>query len=258
MTLRTPIRLVLPLCLALAASARAQPILLDVMARHGVDLPGQSLEAGFDAGVEPTVPVQAGSLATPAGHAVGGDRRRPGRGRLCLWHSRRPIRASGAPMRNSPRPARPWCRCSASDDRRSRIAAARVAGRVLAASFEPRGVRPAVPAGLADGLFAMLNRPNESEQLAAMDALGLIRETNAVTALNERYAFYRSDGKRALAGGALEALARIGDASSVELIKGVAGGSLGRRPRCHGPGGRLCPGAAAQGRVDRPHPAGRG
>ena len=109
-----------------------------------------------------------------------------------------------------------------SGDRRSRVAGARVAGRVLAASFDPGGVRPPVPAGLIDGVFAMLNRPNESEQLAAMDALGLLRETSAVTALNERYAFYRKDGQRALAGGALEALARIGDPSSVDLIKGVS------------------------------------
>jgi hypothetical protein len=79
-----------------------------------------------------------------------------------------------------------------------------------------------VPPGLADGLFALLNRPNELEQLAAMDALGLIRETAAVTALTERYHFYRDGGKRALAGGAIEALARIGDRSAVELVKVVA------------------------------------
>jgi HEAT repeat protein len=94
---------------------------------------------------------------------------------------------------------------------------------VLAASFDARGPRPAVPAGLVDGLFALLNQSNETEQLAAMDALGLIREVSAVSALTERYYFYRNGGKRALAGGALEALARIGDPSSVDVVKQLLG-----------------------------------
>lgn len=55
-----------------------------------------------------------------------------------------------------------------------------------------------------------------------MDALGSLRVTSAVAALTERYYFYRQGGKRALAGGALEALARIGDASSLEVVKLVA------------------------------------
>lgn len=221
MTQLSSIRCVLPLCLALAASARAQPILLDVIARHGIELPGQSLEAGFDAAVEPTVPVQAGSLATPLAMlsvASGADRVAAAYAFGIL--AGRSGRAASDPELAAASQA--LVQMLAADDRRSRIAAARVAGRVLAASFAPRGVRPPVPASLIDGLFALLNRPSESEQLAAMDALGLIRETNAVTALNERYAFYRGDGKRALAGGALEALARIGDPSTVDLIKGVA------------------------------------
>ena len=221
MTQLTPIRLVLPLCLVLAASATAQSILLDVVSRHGIELPGKSFEAGFDAGLEPTIPVTAGSLATPlamlsvasgadrvsAAYAFGILAGRSGRGASIAE-----LGAAGQAL----------VLMLGSEDRRTRVAAARVAGRVLAAPFEPGRARPAVPAGLTDGLFALLNRPSDVEQLAAMDALGLIRETNAVAALNERYAFYRAGGKRALAGGALEALARIGDASSVELIKGVA------------------------------------
>jgi len=215
------IRLVLPLCLVLAPSAQAQPILLEVMARHGVDLPGGSLEAGFDAGVEATVPAQAGSLATPLGMlsvATGADQVAAAYAfGILAGRSGRSAEASELAAA-----AQALVQMLGSGDRRSRIAAARVAGRVLAASFDPDGVRPPVPAGLTDGVFAMWNQPNETEQLAAMDALGLLRETRAVTALNERYAFYRSDGQRALAGGALEALARIGDPSSVDLIKGVS------------------------------------
>lgn len=219
MTGLAPIGVVL--CLLLAAPASAQPILLDVMARHGVRLPGQSLEAGFDAAVEPTVPVQAGSLATPLAMlsvATGADRVAAAYA-FGILAGRSGRAADEAELAAA---SRALVQMLGSDDRRSRIAAARVAGRVLAASFEPRGIRPPVPPGLTDGLFALLNRPGESEQLAAMDALGLIREATAVAALNERYAFYRSDGQRSLAGGALEALARIGDPSSVELIRGVA------------------------------------
>jgi len=217
----TPFRLVLPLCLALAASAQAQPALFDVMAKHGVDLPGGSLEAGFDAGVEAAVPVQAGSLATPLAMlsvATGADRVAAAYA-FGILAGRSGRSAEAAELAAA---AQALVQMVSSGDRRSRVAGARVAGRVLAASFDPGGVRPPVPAGLIDGVFAMLNRPNESEQLAAMDALGLLREASAVTALNERYAFYRKDGQRALAGGALEALARIGDPSSIELIKGVS------------------------------------
>jgi hypothetical protein len=52
-----------------------------------------------------------------------------------------------------------------------------------------------------------------------MDALGLMRTAMAVSSLTDRYFFYRQAGKRALAGGALEALVRIGDGSTVEIVK---------------------------------------
>ena len=69
----------------------------------------------------------------------------------------------------------------------------------------------------------ILNQDHEIEQLAAMDAFGLLRETSAVAALTERYYFYREANKRALAGGALEALARIGDPSTFAIVKSLAG-----------------------------------
>ena len=82
------------------------------------------------------------------------------------------------------------------------------------------GFRPEsfLPAGLVDALFALLNRDSEVEQLAAMDALGRMRQTAAITSLTDRYYFYRDDRKRALAGGAIEALARIGDASTIAIV----------------------------------------
>ena len=102
-------------------------------------------------------------------------------------------------------------------DRRSRIAGARVSGRTFTVPFDARVFTP-LPAGLVDALFMLLNRDTEIEQLAAMDALGRIRQTSAVTSLTERYYFYRDVPKRALAGGALEALARIGDASTISIV----------------------------------------
>lgn len=211
----------MPLCVVLSASAEAQPILIEVMARHGVELPGKSFEAAFDAGLAPTVPVTAGSFATPLAMlsvATGGDRVAAAyafgilAGRSASAAAPAELAAAGQAL----------VQMIGSDDRRARIAGARVAGRVLAAPFTPGSRRLPAPVGLSEALFALLNQSNEHEQLAAMDALGLIRETQAVAALTERYTFYRNDRKRALAGGALEALARIGDASTVELVKAVA------------------------------------
>jgi hypothetical protein len=206
---------------SLAHVSAAQPILLDVMARHGVELPGNSLEAAFDAGLEPTIPVSAGSFATPLAMlaaSTGSDRIAAAyafgilAGRSSRMVLPQELAAAGQAL----------LLMVASDDRRARIAGARVAGRVLAAPFDSRARKPVVPAGMVDALFALWNRPGETEQLAAMDALGLLRETQAVAALMERHRFYRDDNKRALAGGAIEALARIGDASAVDLIRAVA------------------------------------
>ncbi len=218
--MRRPTRTVLVLValVGLSVAAQAQAILVELMVRHGVELPGRSFEAAFDAGLAPAVAVTPGSFATPLAMlsaATGGDRISAAyafgilAGRSARAASSAELSAAGQAL----------VQMLTADDRRARIAGARVSGRVLAASFGPGGFRPPVPAGLSAGLFALLNRPSETEQLAAMDALGLIREPQAVAALTERYYFYRESGKRVLAGGALEALARIGDASTVEIIK---------------------------------------
>jgi hypothetical protein len=205
----------------LAPAAEAQPILFELMARHGIELPGRSFEAAFDAGLAPVVPVTPGAFATPLAMlsaTTGADR-------VAAAYAFGILAGRSARAASSPELAaagQSLLQMMTSDDRRTRIAGARVAGRVLAVSFDPRGFRPPAPAGLTDGLFALLNRSNEVEQLAAMDALGLIRAASAVASLTERYYFYRDGGKRALAGGALEALARIGDPATVEIVKLVA------------------------------------
>lgn len=207
--------------LAIANTATAQPALIEVMERHGVELPGKNFEAAFDAGLEPTVPVSAGSFATPLAMlsaSSGGERIAAAyafgilAGRSSKMVLPQELAAAGQAL----------LQMLASDDRRTRVAAARVAGRVFAAPFETRVRRPVLPAGTTDALFTLWNRPAEIEQLAAMDALGLLRDTTAVAALMERYRFYRDDNKRALAGAAIEALARIGDPSAVELVRTVA------------------------------------
>jgi hypothetical protein len=214
----------------------AQSTLVDLMLRHGVPVKDGSLDAAFDSDAAPTVPVSPGSFAAPlAVLATAG-----GAERIAAAY------AFGILAGRSGRAAAPQELAAAgqtlivmigSDDRRSRVAGARVAGRVFAAPYdrpfdkltaapsrvEGSGARPIVPAGMTDGIFAMLNRDHEIEQLAAMDALGLLREPSAVAALTERYHFYRAGRERGLAGGALEALARIGDPSSAEIIRLLVG-----------------------------------
>ncbi|MEP6917822.1 MAG: HEAT repeat domain-containing protein [Acidobacteriota bacterium] len=85
-----------------------------------------------------------------------------------------------------------------------RTAAARVIGRLE--------VRSA-----GDALITAMNDSQAPVRTAAMRALGAIREPRAIQALTERFNHY---GKGEEAWAALDALARIGDPSSVPLFKG--------------------------------------
>jgi hypothetical protein len=205
-----------------AASISAQSTLVDLMLRHGIDVQARRLDVAFDALAAPTIPVTPGSFATPLAILTTGT----GADRIDAAF------AFGILAGRSGRAASPQELAAAaqsfvvmitSSDWRTRVAGARVAGRVLAAPWEPDAPRPALPPGLLDGLFAMLNQDGDADQLAAMDALGLIREKSAVTSLIERYRYYRTANKRALAGGALEALARIGDPAAVPLVRELSG-----------------------------------
>lgn len=211
------VALVFALSAGSVSAVYAQPALAELMSRHGVAIKG-GYEAAFDAHAAPTVPVTPGSFATPlalltassgqervaAAYAFGILAGRSGRAT-----SAQELAAAGASL----------VTMMGAEDRRSRVAGARVAGRIFAAPFDQSGVRPSLPPGMLDALFALLNRDQEVDQLIAMDALGLLREPSAVTSLTDRYYFYREGRKRALTGGALEALARIGHPSSVDLVK---------------------------------------
>jgi hypothetical protein len=213
------------LALALIAlgvsAASAQPVLVDLLQRHGVAVKNGGIDAAFDADAAPTVPVTPGSFATPLAILTSsiGNERIAGAytfgilaGRAGRAASQQEVAAAGQAL----------VVMLGVEDRRSRIAGARVSGRLFAVGFERDAVRPVAPPGLIEGLFALLNQADDIEQLAAMDALGLLREIAAVSSLTERYRYFRDRNKRALAGGALEALARIGDPSTTHIVRELA------------------------------------
>ncbi len=217
--------LVLAVGVTSVSMASAQSMLMEVMIRHGVHLPGGSFERAFDEGMRPSTPVNPGSFATPLAvltSATGGARIDAAfafailAGRSGLAASPQELAAAGQVL----------ARMIASEDRRSRIAGARVAGRVYAVPFD---ATPGVvtTTGLAEALFGLFNSSHDVELLAAMDALGLTRQASAVASLTERYQFYRQANKRALAGGALEALARIGDPSSQAIAQALTADKWG-------------------------------
>ncbi len=216
--------LVFALGVICTAGLRGQESFPDLMARHGVPLPGGSLERAFDEGAQPSAPVRAGSLATPLAVLTSGT----GRDRLDAAFAfgilaGRSGRAASPPELAAAGQA--LAQLTGASDRRSRIVGARVAGRLFAAPLN--APPPAAPAGLTEALFALWNQDSEIEQLAAMDALGLLRVSSAVASLAERYQFYRDANQRALAGGAREALARIGDPSSVRIATLVSADAWG-------------------------------
>jgi hypothetical protein len=211
--------LALAVAVTSVAMASGQSMLMEVMTRHGVQLPGGSYERAFDEGMRPSTPVNPGSFATPLAvmtSTTGGDRIDAAFAfGILAGHSGR-----AASPQELAAAGQALAQMIAADDRRTRIAGARVAGRIFAVPFETRPGAVTTP-GLADALFALFNRSTEIEQLAAMDALGLMRQVSAVASLTERYQFYRQTNQRALAGGALEALARIGDPSSLAIANAV-------------------------------------
>jgi hypothetical protein len=222
-TLYRAVSLVLVIGVA-GVAADAQSPLAELLQRHGVQVRDGSLAAAFDAYVAPTVPVTPGSLATPLAllTSAGGSEQIAAAYAFGILGGRSGRAASDPELAAA---GQALVAMIGSVDRKSRIAGARVAGRLFAAPFDRSGQRPAVPPGMVDGLFALLNHDDQTEQLAAMDGLGLLREITAVASITERYHYYRDGSMRALAGGALEALARIGDPSTTALVKQLVGDS---------------------------------
>jgi len=204
----------------MCAPASAQQVLVELMERHGVTLSSRGFEGAFDDHEETLLEPTAGSFAAPLAMltaSTGADRIAAAfafgvlAGRSAPEVAPGELAAAGQAL----------LQMMVSQDRRSRIVGARVAARVFAPPFESR-TPAAVPQGTIDALYQMWNSSNDTEQLAAMDALGQLRERGSLTAMTERYNFYRDARKRALAGGAVEAMARIGDPSSAEFVKRLA------------------------------------
>jgi hypothetical protein len=137
--------LVLAISVTGVSAVTAQTSLVDLMARHGVEVRAGKLDAAFDAHLGPTVPVTPGSFATPL--ALLTSTTGPGRidaayafailaGRSGRAASPQELTAAGEAL----------IQMIHSEDRRSRIAGARVAGRVFAAPVG-RGAVHAVEPG---------------------------------------------------------------------------------------------------------------
>jgi hypothetical protein len=116
----------------------------------------------------------------------------------------------------------------ADEDRATRIAGTRVAGRVFAAPIDGQPAAPR-PSGLEQAALLMVNVPNAEEQAAAMEAIGLLGETAAVPTLTELYRAYRERDNRRMAGAALEALVRIGQPQTEPLVRGLVDDAWGDR-----------------------------
>lgn len=220
---------VLTIWTATASAVAAQDSLVDLLRQHGVAIDRRGIEGAFDDDerIEPvnnrtgtlTGGLAPGALAMPLAVFRSGDLRERTEAAYAFGILAGDLSGLGsvAPSREVAAGVSAMLELIASPDRRARVAAARVLGRVL---FVHRDVKPGpYPNGVLEALFGLLNSDNDIEQLAAMDALGLMRASSAVTSLTERYTYYRNEKKRALAGGALEALVRIGDPSTAEIVR---------------------------------------
>jgi hypothetical protein len=193
------------------------PALLETM---GVPVDKRGAEGAFDDGLRTTVPAQPGvfgALASLMSGAIGHQR-------IEAAYAFGIIAGPAAPGVAPPDLAVAGAaviQMIATPQWPTRVAGARVAGRVFATPLAAASPTPRPP-GLVEALFAMLNGEQEIDHLAAMDALGRLREPTAVTALIERHTYYRRRGTRALAGGAIEALARIGHPAAVPLVTALA------------------------------------
>lgn len=207
---------------AMATPLTAQQILTDTLLAYGVKLPDTGFEGAFDEVRAPATALRPGALATPLALLTAGSAKEQVAAAYTfgILAGRS---AAGVTPEELALAARQLIQMTGASDRRARIAAARVAGRVFTVPFDVPPGQERRPAGLVEALFAQLNRTDEYDQLAAMDALGRLREPTAVHALTERFQYYRQARRRVLAGGALEALARIGDPSSVDLVRRLEG-----------------------------------
>jgi HEAT repeat protein len=92
-----------------------------------------------------------------------------------------------------------------------RTAAIRVVGRL----YQHRAGDPPLDQKLSNAVIAAVNERDRTVKLAAMDALGAVRDARAIDGLTQLFQFY---GKGDLAEAALAALARIGNRVSAPIF----------------------------------------
>lgn len=198
-----------------------------VLRAAGVDVPRGGAEAAFDAGLVGPSPVPPGAFATLIiGMGPVGPRARARNAYAFGVLAGRSGR--NVPLGELAGAGIALLQMIADEDRNTRIAGTRVAGRVFAAPLDGKPGAPR-PKGLEQTVLQMLNVPNQDEQAAAMEAVGLLGETAAVPTLTELYRAYRERDNRRMAGGSLEALVRIGQPQTEALVRGLVDDAWGAK-----------------------------
>lgn len=216
------------LLLALAVPALAQPPDGNAVLRGaGVDVPRGGAAAAFDMGLTGPTPVPPTAFTTliigmgPVGNTA--RIRNAYAFGVLAGRSARPVPAgqlAGAGVA--------LLQMVVAPHRPTRIAGLRVSGRVFAAPVDG-GPPPMRPDGLMQGIVLLLNTDDANERMAAIEALGLLREVAAVPTLIDVYTRARGRNDRRLAGAALEALARMGDDRAAALAADLPADSWSQR-----------------------------
>jgi hypothetical protein len=223
--------LFLPVSLLLVASAATMtaqvPDGTAVLRAAGVEVPRGGAEAAFNEGLSGPSPVPPGAFATLiVGMGPVGPRARARNAYAFGVLAGRSGR--NVPLGELAGAGIALLQMIADEDRNTRIAGIRVAGRAFATPLDGKPAA-ARPIGLEQAVLLMLNVANPDEQAAGMEAIGLLGETAAVPTLTELYRAYRERDKRRMAGAALEALVRIGHPQTEPLVRSLVDDAWGAK-----------------------------
>lgn len=198
-----------------------------VLRAAGVEVPRGGAEAAFDAGLVGPSPVPPGAFGTLiVGMGPVGPRARPRNAYAFGVLAGRSGR--NVPLGELAGAGIALLQMIAAEERATRVAGMRVAGRVFAVPLDGKPA-PGRPQGLEQAALLMLNTSNQDEQAAAMEASGLLGETAAVPTLTELYRAYRERKNTPMAAAALEALARIGHPQTTALAQSLVGDPWGEK-----------------------------
>ena len=198
-----------------------------VLRAAGVEVPRGGAEAAFNEGLAGPSPVPPGAFATLiVGMGPVGPRARARNAYAFGVLAGRSGR--NVPLGELAGAGIALQQMIADEDRNTRIAGIRVAGRAFATPLDGKPAA-ARPIGLEQAVLLMLNVANPDEQAAGMEAIGLLGETAAVPTLTELYRAYRERDNRRMAGAALEALVRIGHPQTEPLVRSLVDDAWGAK-----------------------------